>query len=142
MVFNFDAHSFILITQQTADGCANGRRRSVFVRQFNLITTLETYHFTSRSTEAHFSMSVSPATSFTVIAPYPFFSLIFCGTHFDLARRHQCRSALVLNQEHNEFRRLGLASVPPNDVNIVRTFVKGLTSGQGHFLSAPHLHHD
>jgi hypothetical protein len=55
---------------------------------------------------------------------------------------HQYRSAFVLNQEHYEFRRFGLACVPSNDVDIIGAFVEGLTGCQSHFLSAPHLHHD
>ena len=55
---------------------------------------------------------------------------------------YQHRSAFVLHEEHDEFRRFGLACVPPNDVNIIRSFVEGLTRCQSRFLSASHLHHD
>src|SRR5258708_21585381 len=61
---------------------------------------------------------------------------------FDLVRRHQYGSAFVLNQEHYEFRRFGLTGVSPDAVNIRGTFIQGLTTGQSHFLSAHHLHHD
>src|SRR3984893_2137897 len=61
---------------------------------------------------------------------------------FDLVRRHQYGSAFVLNQEHYEFRRFGLAGVSPDDVNIRGTFIEGLTRRQSHFLSAPQPHHD
>jgi len=36
--------------------------------------------------------------------------------------RHQHWSAFVLHEEHDEFRRFGLACVPPNDVDIIRAF--------------------
>ena len=61
---------------------------------------------------------------------------------FDSVRRHQYRGAFVLHEEHDEFRRLGLACVPPDDVNIIRAFVEALTRCQSHFFSASHLHHD
>src|SRR5438105_13563331 len=35
---------------------------------------------------------------------------------------HQQRSAFVLHEEHDEFRRFGLACGPPNDVAIIRAF--------------------
>ena len=55
---------------------------------------------------------------------------------------HLHRSAFVLHEEYDEFRRFSLACVPPNDVDIIRAFVEGLTRCQSHFLSASHLHHD
>jgi hypothetical protein len=61
---------------------------------------------------------------------------------FDLVRRHQYGRAFVLDQEHHEFRRFGLACVLPDDVNIVGTFVEGLTGCQSHFFSSAQLHHD
>src|SRR5712691_11762784 len=61
---------------------------------------------------------------------------------FDLVRRHQYGSAFVFHEEHDEFRRFGLARVPPNDVNIRGTFIEGLAGRQSHFFPAPHLHHD
>src|SRR5262249_52342263 len=73
------------------------------------------------------------------------FSLSFCDPKFaafDSVRRHQYRSVFVLNEEHDEFRRFGLACVPPDDVHIIWAFVEALTRCQSHFLSAPHLHHD
>ena len=60
----------------------------------------------------------------------------------ELVGRDHHGSALVLNQEHDEFRGFGLAGVPPDDVNIRGTFIEGLTSCQSDFLSAPYLHHD
>src|SRR5262249_36966391 len=72
--------------------------------------------------------------------------LYFCGTEcsqkVDLVRRHQNRSAFVLNLEHYEFCQFGLAGVSPDDVNIIRAFVECLTGCQGYFLPVPHLHHD
>src|SRR5262249_27743040 len=59
-----------------------------------------------------------------------------------LAGRHLHRSAFILQEEHDEFRRFGLACISSNDVNIIRTFIKGLTRRQSRFLSAFHLHHD
>ena len=55
---------------------------------------------------------------------------------------HQRRSAFVLHQEHEEFRRFGLACISPNDVNIIGAFIEALTGCQSRFLSASHLHHD
>src|SRR5215471_5080977 len=60
----------------------------------------------------------------------------------DLLLWHQYRSAFFLDQEHYEFRGFGLASVSPDDVNVIRAFVECLTGCQSHFLAAPHLHHD
>lgn len=40
---------------------------------------------------------------------------------------HQHGRAFVLYKEHDEFRRFGLAGVPPNDVDVIRGFVEGLT---------------
>src|SRR5262249_61435708 len=39
---------------------------------------------------------------------------------------HERRCALVLDQDHDEFRRLGLAGVPVNDMNIVGALIEGL----------------
>ena len=50
---------------------------------------------------------------------------------------HQQRSAFVLHEEHDEFRRFGLACVPPNDVDIIRAFVEGLTRCQSRFPFPP-----
>jgi hypothetical protein len=50
----------------------------------------------------------------------------------------QHRSAFVLHKKHEEFRRFRFACVPPNDVNIIRAFVEGLTMCQSRFLSASH----
>ena len=43
---------------------------------------------------------------------------------------HQHRSAFVLHQEHEEFRRFGLARISPNDVNIIGAFIEALTRCQ------------
>src|SRR5215469_18203363 len=51
-------------------------------------------------------------------------------------------SALVLDQDHQEFRRLGTACVPVNDMNIVRTFIESLSWCQRYLLSALQLHHN
>src|SRR5437762_4985010 len=61
---------------------------------------------------------------------------------FDLFGGYQHRGAFVLHEEHDEFRSFGLASVSPDDVNILRAFIEGLTSCQSHFLPAPDLHYD
>src|SRR5206468_9817635 len=42
-------------------------------------------------------------------------------------RWHQHRSAFVLHEEHDEFRRFGLACIPPNDMNVIRAFGRGGT---------------
>jgi len=74
------------------------------------------------------------------------FPLSWCEQNYSqflvLVGGHQHRSALVLHEEHDELRRFGLACVPPNDVDIIRAFVEGLTRRQRRFLSASHLHHD
>src|SRR6516165_6863400 len=55
---------------------------------------------------------------------------------------HERRGALVLDQEHQEFRRLGAACVPVDDMNIVGAFIEGLSWCQCHLLSTLQLHHD
>jgi hypothetical protein len=67
---------------------------------------------------------LSPAHSigFARVAPVHHY-----GAAYDLARRHHSGRALLLNQNNNKLRRFGLTCVPPNDVNIIRTFIKGLT---------------
>src|SRR5262249_23942808 len=55
---------------------------------------------------------------------------------------HLRRSAYVLHEQHDEFRRFGLARVPPNDVDIIWAFVEGLTRYENCFRSASYLHHD
>src|ERR1700738_2700551 len=59
-----------------------------------------------------------------------------------LVGRHQHGSAFVLHEEHDEFRRFGLACVAPDNMNIIWTFIEGLARGQSDFLSALYLHHD
>jgi len=65
---------------------------------------------------------------------------MFSGS--DLFSSYEQRSAFVLHKEHNEFRGLGFACVPPNDVNIIGPFIEGLARSQSHFYSASHLHHN
>src|SRR5437773_10749823 len=48
---------------------------------------------------------------------------------------HEHRSALVLDQEHQEFSRLGTACVPVNDMNIVGAFIEGLSWCQCYLFS-------
>src|SRR5215468_10831729 len=55
---------------------------------------------------------------------------------------HERRSTLVLDQDHQEFRRIGTACVPVNDMNIARAFIEGLSWCQGYLLSALQLHHN
>src|SRR5439155_15067309 len=55
---------------------------------------------------------------------------------------HERRGALVLDQKHQEFRRLGVACVPVDHMNIVRAFIEGLSWCQCHLLSTLQLHHD
>src|SRR5262245_39288816 len=55
---------------------------------------------------------------------------------------HDRRTALVLDQEHQEFRRLGTACVPVNDMNIVGAFIEGLSRCQCYLFSTLHLHHN
>src|SRR5580692_354364 len=56
--------------------------------------------------------------------------------------RHQHRSAFVLYEEHQKFRRLGGTCVPANEMNIVGALIKGLSWCQGHLFSSLHLHHN
>src|SRR5215475_6995235 len=65
---------------------------------------------------------------------------MFCGS--DLFSSYEQWSAFVLHEEHDEFRRLGFACVPPNNMNVIRAFVEGLASCQSHFVSASYLHDD
>src|SRR2546428_9060956 len=55
---------------------------------------------------------------------------------------HEHRSALVLDQEHQEFCPLGTACVPANDMNIVGAFIEGLSWCQCYLFSTLHLHHN
>src|SRR6516162_5623052 len=52
------------------------------------------------------------------------------------------RRALVLDQDHEEFGRLGTAGVPVNDMNIVGAFIEGLSRCQCDLFSTLHLLHD
>src|SRR5262247_3246724 len=54
---------------------------------------------------------------------------------------HERRSALVLDQDHQEFRRLGTAGVPVHDMHIVGAFIEGLARCQCDLLATLHLHH-
>ena len=69
-----------------------------------------------------------------------------CTSHFGLIglfrHWHQHRSALVLDQDHQELCRLGTACIPTDDVNIIGPFIKGLSWRQRYFLATLHLHHD
>jgi LysR substrate binding domain len=55
---------------------------------------------------------------------------------------YQHRGAFVLHEEHDEFRRFGLASVSPDDMNVLRAFIEGLARCQSYFFPAPDLHYD
>jgi hypothetical protein len=55
---------------------------------------------------------------------------------------HERRSALVLDQDHQEFRRLGIAGVPVHDMHIVGAFIEGLSRCQCYLFSTLHLHHN
>src|SRR5262245_35261856 len=57
-------------------------------------------------------------------------------------RWHERRGAFVLDQEHQEFRRIGSACVPVNDVNIVRALIEALSWCQCYLLSTLQLHHN
>ncbi len=57
-------------------------------------------------------------------------------------RGHYRRTALVLQQEHQELGRFGAAGVASNDMDVVRAFIKRLPGKQRHRLSSFHLHHD
>src|SRR5262245_16124436 len=65
-------------------------------------------------------------------------SVLVMSLPFDIQRSlywHERRSALVLDKKHQEFRRLGTAGVPVNDMNIVRAFIEGLSWRQRYLLS-------
>src|SRR5260370_22813790 len=47
-----------------------------------------------------------------------------CSQFPTLLGGHQHGSAFVFHEERDEFRRFGLAFVPPNDVDIIRCFLK------------------
>ena len=49
---------------------------------------------------------------------------------------------MSFTKKHDEFRRFGFAGVPPNNMDIIRAFVEGLTRYEGYLLAASHLHHD
>src|SRR6185295_10093075 len=53
---------------------------------------------------------------------------------------HRC--SLGLDKEGDELRRFRRASVPGNDVNVIRIFIESVTGLQGEFRSAFHLHDD
>src|SRR5262245_53425155 len=54
---------------------------------------------------------------------------------------HERRRALVLDQDHQECRRLGRAGVPVHDMHIVGAFIEGLSWCQCDLLSTLHLLH-
>ena len=68
---------------------------------------------------------------YTVIVLMCIFSLSFCdyrnARSFGLVGGYQHGSAFVFHEENDEFRRFGLACVPPNDVDIIGALVKELT---------------
>src|SRR5262245_7404582 len=55
---------------------------------------------------------------------------------------HERRSALVLDQDHQEFRRLSIACVPVDDMDIVRAFIEILSWCHCYLLSPLHLLHN
>src|SRR5262249_48465873 len=55
---------------------------------------------------------------------------------------HDRRSTLVLDQQHQEFCWIATACIPVNDMNIVRTFIEGLSWRQCYLLSTLQLHHN
>src|SRR5262245_16691982 len=55
---------------------------------------------------------------------------------------HERRNTLVLDQQHQEFRRIGTTCVPVDDMNIVRAFIEGLSGCQCYLLSTLQLHHN
>jgi hypothetical protein len=55
---------------------------------------------------------------------------------------HEHRSARVLDQEHQKFRRLGAACVQANDMNIVGALIEDLSRCQCYLFSTLHLHHN
>src|SRR5690349_18469814 len=61
---------------------------------------------------------------------------------FDLLGGYQHRGAFVFHEDDDEFCRFGVASVSPDDVNVLRAFIEGLTRCQSHFFPAPDLHYD
>src|SRR5262245_61827387 len=55
---------------------------------------------------------------------------------------YEHRGAFLLDQNHHEFRRLGLAGVPADDMDIVGAFLEGLSRFQCYLFSTLHLHLD
>src|SRR5262245_30148764 len=55
---------------------------------------------------------------------------------------HEHRSAFVLDQDHQEFRRLGRACVPVKEMNIVGAFIEGLSRCQCYLFSILQLLHN
>jgi hypothetical protein len=49
---------------------------------------------------------------------------------------------LSLTKNTTNFAGLLWLAFSPDDVNIIGTFVEGLTRGQSHFFCSPHVHHD
>src|SRR5262245_48995905 len=56
--------------------------------------------------------------------------------------RHDRRSAFVLDHDHHEFRRLGRACVPVDEVNVVGAFIEALSRCQCYRFSPLQLHHN
>src|SRR5215468_10187519 len=71
-----------------------------------------------------------------------FRTYVMHGVAYQSLCGHERRGALVLDQEHQELRRLGAACVPVDDMNIVRAFIEGLSWCQCHLLSTLQLHHN
>src|SRR5258708_17242800 len=94
-------------------------------------TTLDTGSSVNPRT-ARRLVTASYTSIFTVIVLIQIFSSnssepeMFCGS--DLFSSYEQRSAFVLHQKHDEFRRVGLACVPSNDVNIIWPFIAGLST--------------
>jgi hypothetical protein len=59
-----------------------------------------------------------------------------------LGNRDEDRSALVLDEEDDEFRLRGRAGIAANDVHVVRAFVKDLTGIEGDWRPSLDLHDD
>src|SRR5262245_34032457 len=56
--------------------------------------------------------------------------------------RHKDGGTLVFNHYDEKLRRLRLASVATDNVNVIRTFIEGLTRVKGDWLRPLNLHDD
>src|SRR4029077_4110412 len=59
-----------------------------------------------------------------------------------LLGRNECRNTLFFHKDDDELRRFTVARVAPDDVNVIRAFIKCFAGFERNGLSASQLHHD